>query len=354
MRVSLLRTTLRYKQALTRPLSVLHVEASHALSRVQICPMIQHHRSLSTKQEPFNLTDSNATIISDASDESDNSDSDEELDQVDEEEAAEGREMAAKYLGVVYTPTKVKKYSAELEMDGLIISGGHYWTALDAAKGYDELVDLYCDLESPRNFSTGSSESTTTSLPTSSTEWVIPDVGKRNAAIIPPIPQTYLSIDEVIQALERENAIDIYTINLQGKSSLAEYMVFTTGRSTVHMRRMADMMIGSMKARNLSDDFEYSVEGRDCDDWMIADCNTIVVHFMQAETRRILNLEDHWENMENDRHRIYGHMDEEEYMDKYGTSELMEYIDDEDFIRVEPHQDVESVLKQQEKDIDWK
>jgi ribosome-associated protein len=96
------------------------------------------------------------------------------------------------------------------------------------------------------------------------------------------ILRTYLTMEELIPALEREQAGDIYTINLAGKSNLAEHMVFCTGRSRAHMRRMADMVIMSMKARNMQDDFGYVVEGRDCDDWMIADTNTIVVHFMMA------------------------------------------------------------------------
>lgn len=149
--------------------------------------------------------------------------------------------------------------------------------------------------------------------------------------------RTYLTLDEVLAALEHEKAIDVHTVDLSGKSSLADYMIFTTGRSQAHMRRMADMMIASMRARKIVDDFEYSVEGRDCDDWMIADCNNIVVHFMRADTRRILALEDHWENMVDDKHRVYGDMTEDEYMDKYGTSELMEYLEDDD--RVNPDDD---------------
>ncbi|KUG01419.1 Ribosomal silencing factor RsfS [Phytophthora nicotianae] len=161
-------------------------------------------------------------------------------------------------------------------------------------------------------------------------EWEAPEAGNRHADIIPAIPQTYLTIDEVQQALEREKAIDVYTVDLAGKSSLADFMVFATGRSQAHMRRMADLLIKSMKARELVDDFDYAVEGRDCDDWMIADCNNIVVHLMRADTRRILNLEDHWENMVDDKHSVYGDMSEDEYMDKFGTSELMEYLEDED------------------------
>ncbi|KAI9921027.1 hypothetical protein PsorP6_001248 [Peronosclerospora sorghi] len=112
--------------------------------------------------------------------------------------------------------------------------------------------------------------------------------------------------------------------------SLADLMVFATGRSRVHMRRMADLLIKSMKAREIVDEFDYVVEGRDCDDWMIADGNNIVVHLMRAETRRILALEEHWENMVHDKHRVNGDMNDDEYMDKYGTSELIEYLNEDD------------------------
>ncbi|KAG6599790.1 Iojap-like ribosome-associated protein [Phytophthora cinnamomi] len=236
---------------------------------------------------------------------------------------------APQYLGVTFDAAKVKKYSAELELEGHVISGGDYWTALDAAKAYDELVTLYCELDAPRNFPEGDADAQQAET-AEDVEWQAPEAGNRHADIIPPVPQTYLTIDEVQQALEREKAIDVYTVDLAGKSSLADFMVFATGRSQAHMRRMADLLIKSMKARAIVDDFDYAVEGRDCDDWMIADCNNIVVHLMRADTRRILALEDHWENMVDDKHSVYGDMNEDEYMDKFGTSELMEYLEDED------------------------
>ncbi|KAF4321131.1 hypothetical protein BBO99_00004394 [Phytophthora kernoviae] len=187
-----------------------------------------------------------------------------------------------------------------MNIEGHVISGGDYWTALDAAKAYDELVTLYGDLDDPRNFPEGDTE--TKAEEAEELEWQAPHVGDRHADIIPAVPQTYLTIDEVQAALEREKAIDVYTVDLAGKSSLADYMVFATGKSQAHMRRMADLLIKSMKAREIVDEFDYGVEGRDY----------------------------HWENMVNDKHRIYGDMTEDEYMDKFGTSELMEYLEDED------------------------
>ena len=246
----------------------------------------------------------------------------------------EDQTLTTEYMGVVYNADKVKKYSAELIIDENVISGGDFWTALDAAKAYDELVTLYCDLDTPRNFPEADAVEFAPKKD-EDMEWLAPEAGNRHADLIPPIWQTYLTIDEVKDALEREKAIDVYVVDLAGKTSLADYMVFATGKSQSHMRRMADMLIKSMKARDIVDEFDYGVEGRECDDWMIADCNNIVVHLMRADTRRIMALEDHWENMVDNKHRVYGDMNEDEYMDKFGTSELMEYLEDEDHARAE-------------------
>ncbi|CAI5740934.1 unnamed protein product [Hyaloperonospora brassicae] len=246
----------------------------------------------------------------------------------------EDQTLTTEYIGVVYNADNVKKYSAELIIDENVISGGDFWTALDAAKAYDELVTLYCDLDTPRNFPEADAVEFAPKN-AEDMEWLAPEAGNRHADLIPPIRQTYLTIDEVKDALEREKAIDVYVVDLAGKTSLANYMVFATGKSQSHMRRMADMLIKSMKVRDIVDEFDYGVEGRECDDWMIADCNNIVVHLMRADTRRIMALEDHWENMVDNKHRVYGDMNEDEYMDKFGTSELMEYLEDEDHPRAE-------------------
>lgn len=38
-------------------------------------------------------------------------------------------------------------------------------------------------------------------------------------------------------------------------------------------------------------------EGIDCDDWMLVDCDNLIVHFMTTEARQELDLETHWETV---------------------------------------------------------
>ncbi|RLM96860.1 hypothetical protein BBO99_00008050 [Phytophthora kernoviae] len=56
---------------------------------------------------------------------------------------------ASEFLGVRYNATKIKKYSAELEVNGQVIGSGDYWTPLDAAKAYDKLVMSYSPVLAP-------------------------------------------------------------------------------------------------------------------------------------------------------------------------------------------------------------
>lgn len=127
----------------------------------------------------------------DENEEDEDSDDEDDDDVEDEDEDEEDGDVVDDYLGVTYHPDKVKKYSSELTIEGHVISGGDHWTALDAAKAYDELVDLYCDLETPRNFSgsIAGEDSDDAAGPAEVSEWIVPDAGKRHADIIAPIPQ---------------------------------------------------------------------------------------------------------------------------------------------------------------------
>ena len=57
---------------------------------------------------------------------------------------------------------------------------------------------------------------------------------------------------------------------------------------------------------------------------MIVDLNTIIVHFLREDTRRVLNLENHWQNMKDNVNQEYGHLSAEEYVNKYGAVNLHE------------------------------
>lgn len=235
-------------------------------------------------------------------------------------------ENLTSYIGVTHVPEeKFKKWHTELQIggtdgeEGKVIDGGLHWTAEDAARAYDELARMYLgSSEAVLNFDDAGDNSST--MPSMDQEvdlsiWHDPsDTVKPN-----PIPLRmgeHLTIDEVIHALEEDKAIDVEYIDLAGKSSLADFMVFATGRSKGHMQKIADTIFDAIRLRECDDDFEYRIEGRSSDDWMIVDANTIIVHVMMPEIRERLNLEDHWKHMKDDQSTKYNNMTEDEMLEK--------------------------------------
>lgn len=275
----------------------------------------------------------------------------------------------SKYRGVRFNGNALKKWSVRIRVQGNAIDGGEFWTEEDAAQAYDELAMIYHGKKATLNFSTEESrrrrrrrpdeESSSVLEPTNdngsssslvsvSSEWQRPDKTRTDPLSLVPIRLgTPLELPEVLHALDHEKALDIHTIDLTGRSSLAEHMVFCTGRSRLHMRNMADLLVDAVRARKIPDQFDYGVEGRDCEDWMIVDLNTIIVHFLREDTRRVLNLENHWEHMKDNVNQEYGHMSPEEYIANYGPESTITSEHDADIDDID---DADPMKADQEKD----
>ncbi|WP_395392406.1 ribosome silencing factor [Novosphingobium sp. BL-8A] len=95
----------------------------------------------------------------------------------------------------------------------------------------------------------------------------------------------------VLQSLDDDQAQDIVTIDLEGKSSIAEYMVIASGRSTRQVAAMAQKLGERLKQGG----FGHSrVEGLPAADWVLVDAGGVVVHLFRPEVRSFYNLERMW------------------------------------------------------------
>ena len=96
---------------------------------------------------------------------------------------------------------------------------------------------------------------------------------------------------EVIQVLDDAKADDIVTIELAGKSSVADYMVIASGRSDRHVGAIADQLQRRIK------EIKYGtmrVEGQPQNDWVLIDVGDLIVHVFRPEVREFYNLEKMW------------------------------------------------------------
>ncbi|MFC0684258.1 MULTISPECIES: ribosome silencing factor [Sphingomonadaceae] len=95
----------------------------------------------------------------------------------------------------------------------------------------------------------------------------------------------------VLQSLDDDQAQDIVTIDLEGKSSIAEYMVIASGRSTRQVAAMAQKLGERLKHGGFG---HARVEGLPAADWVLVDAGGVVVHLFRPEVRSFYNLERMW------------------------------------------------------------
>lgn len=91
--------------------------------------------------------------------------------------------------------------------------------------------------------------------------------------------------------LSKEKGEDIVTISLAGKSSLADYMVIASARSTRQVSSIADKLIEAIKAAGLG---TPKVEGKENADWVLIDGGDVIVHLFRPEVREFYQLEKFW------------------------------------------------------------
>ena len=86
-------------------------------------------------------------------------------------------------------------------------------------------------------------------------------------------------------------AEDILTIDLRGKSSIADHMVVATGTSNRHVGSVADRVLKALAEAGLPG---VRVEGVPQCDWVLIDARDVIVHIFRPEVRAFYNLEKMW------------------------------------------------------------
>ncbi|MDE2405805.1 MAG: ribosome silencing factor [Sphingomonadales bacterium] len=95
----------------------------------------------------------------------------------------------------------------------------------------------------------------------------------------------------VLQSLDDDQAQDIVSIPLEGKSSIADHMVIASGRSTRQVAAMAQKLAERIKHGGFG---HARIEGLPAADWVLIDAGDVVVHLFRPEVRSFYNLERMW------------------------------------------------------------
>ena len=98
-------------------------------------------------------------------------------------------------------------------------------------------------------------------------------------------------LELIDKILDDGKAEDIVTIDLRGKSSIADYMVIATGRSQRQVAALSEHLLDALKDKGYG---RVPAEGLQHGDWVLIDAGDIVVHVFRPEVRDFYNLEKMW------------------------------------------------------------
>ena len=98
----------------------------------------------------------------------------------------------------------------------------------------------------------------------------------------------------IIKTLDNNKALDIVSIDLKDKSSIADYMIVASGTSSRHIQSLSEQVLEKFKTNGLKN---CKIEGKDSAEWKLVDGIDIVVHIFNPEKRKFYELEKIWSEL---------------------------------------------------------
>jgi ribosome-associated protein len=105
-------------------------------------------------------------------------------------------------------------------------------------------------------------------------------------------PSPEETLRQVLTSLDEMKAEDTISIDLRGKTTIADTMVVTSGRSNRHVGAVADRVLDDLRKAGVAN---LRVEGMPHCDWVLIDAGDVIVHVFRPEVRDFYNLEKMWE-----------------------------------------------------------
>ena len=95
-----------------------------------------------------------------------------------------------------------------------------------------------------------------------------------------------------IEALNDTQAIDLISYDVRSMTTITDYMIICSGRSTRHVKSLADAVVKKVKEHAV----KYAkMEGERESEWILVDLGAVIIHVMLPATRTFYDLEDLWE-----------------------------------------------------------
>ena len=95
----------------------------------------------------------------------------------------------------------------------------------------------------------------------------------------------------ILDTLDSNKALDIISIDLKNKSSMADYMIIASGTSSRHIQALSEQVLEKLKTNGVKNS---KIEGKESLDWKLVDGIDLIVHIFNPEKRKFYELEKIW------------------------------------------------------------
>ena len=98
----------------------------------------------------------------------------------------------------------------------------------------------------------------------------------------------------IISTLDSNKALDIVSIDLKNKSSIADHMIIASGTSSRHTQALSEQVLEKFKNSGI---VNCKIEGKDSSDWKLIDGIDLIVHIFNPEKRKFYEIEKIWSEL---------------------------------------------------------
>ena len=99
---------------------------------------------------------------------------------------------------------------------------------------------------------------------------------------------------EIENILNDNKAMEIVSINLKNKTSIADFMIIANGSSSRHIQALSEILIEDLKKKGIEN---CRLEGKNSNEWKLIDAKDIIIHIFHPEKRKFYDLERMWSEL---------------------------------------------------------
>ena len=97
--------------------------------------------------------------------------------------------------------------------------------------------------------------------------------------------------NQIEKILTDNKAIEVTSIDLKDKTSIADYMIVASGNSSRHIQALSEILLEELKKEGIEN---CRLEGRSSNEWKLIDAINIIIHIFHPEKRKFYDLEKMW------------------------------------------------------------